>query len=124
MTTTSKIGRMQINPRNHSTRSVWVGGEPRPAVVVSSSAMDPNETEMLIVVPSTRTRRPKTGELIPNHHQVDPDAKNGLTARSYFMCEQVRAISVKRLGSKLGRLSTDDLYQIDERLNMLMDLSA
>jgi len=67
---------------------------------------------------------PRTGELVPSHYQIEPNPRNGLSARSYFMCEQVRSISIKRLGSKLGILSSDDLYEIEDRLIMLMDLGT
>jgi len=101
------------------------GGQPRPSVIVSSSYMDPDDTGLVIVIPSTRTRRPKTGELVPNHYQVEPSKENGLTSTSYFMCEQVRCISVNRLSDrKIGRLSQEDLYEIEERLIILMDLGA
>ncbi|MBI4533005.1 MAG: type II toxin-antitoxin system PemK/MazF family toxin [Candidatus Melainabacteria bacterium] len=101
------------------------GGQPRPSVILSSSAMDPDDTGLVIVVPSTTTRRPKTGELVPNHHQVEPTKQNGLTSTSYFMCEQVRCVSVGRLGEhKIGRLSPKDMYEIEERLIILMDLGA
>ena len=42
-----------------------------------------------------------------------------------FSGEQVRCISVNRLGnSKIGRLSSKDLYEIEERLIILLDLGA
>jgi mRNA-degrading endonuclease toxin of MazEF toxin-antitoxin module len=87
--------------------------------------MDPNDTGLVIVVPSTRTRRPKSGELVPNHHQVEPTKENGLTSTSFFMCEQVRCISTSRLSErKVGRLSAKDMYEIEERLIILMDLGV
>jgi mRNA-degrading endonuclease toxin of MazEF toxin-antitoxin module len=87
--------------------------------------MDPNDTGLVIIVPATTTRRPRTGELMPSHYQVEPTQKNGLTKSSYFMCEQVCAVSITRLSQrKLGRLSVDDMYQIEERLIILMDLGA
>lgn len=99
------------------------GGQPRPAVIISSSAMNPSDTGLVIVVPSTRTRRPRTGELVPNHLQVEPSKENGLSSTSYFMCEQVRCVSINRLSERrVGRLSARDLYEIEERLIVLMDL--
>ncbi len=98
------------------------GGEPRPCVVVSSSDLDPNATGMVIVVPSTTTRRPKVGEIKFSHHQVEPSRQNGLARTSYFMCEQVRGSSVKRLGRKIGVLSQTDMYAIEDKLSMLLEL--
>lgn len=101
------------------------GGEPRPSVVVSSNDMNPDEIGLVIVVPSTSIRRPRTGEILPNHHQVEPSKENGLSKTSYFMCEQVRCVSVNRLGQRrIGRLSQQDIYEIEERLIFLMDLGA
>lgn len=98
------------------------GGNPRPAVIMS---VRPNDlTEMAIVVPSTRTRMPKVGDLRGDHFEVKPDSKNGLTAISYFMCEQVRAVSTKRFGRKIGQLSDQDMYEIEERLIELMGLGS
>ncbi len=103
------------------------GGKPRPAVIISSSAMNSDDTGLVIVVPSTTTKRidPVTGELVPNHYQMEPNKENGLSRISYFMCEQVRCVSVDRLSERrLGRLSAQNMYEIEERLIILMDLGA
>jgi mRNA-degrading endonuclease toxin of MazEF toxin-antitoxin module len=101
------------------------GREPRPCVIISSSAMDPEETGLVIIVPSTRTRRPRIGELVPNHYQLEPTKDNGLSSTSYLMCEQVRCVSVSRpRDRKIGRVSSRDMFEIEERLIILMDLGG
>jgi mRNA-degrading endonuclease toxin of MazEF toxin-antitoxin module len=40
------------------------------------------------------------------------------------MCDQLRSVSVRRFGAKLGRLSSDDMYETEERLITLLDLSC
>jgi mRNA-degrading endonuclease toxin of MazEF toxin-antitoxin module len=96
------------------------GGEIRPAIVISEN--DPRDTQMLIVVPGTTTRSPRTGELRGDHYEVAPNQRNGLSAVTYFMCEQVRAISTLRLDRLVGRLTDNHMFQIEERLIQLMGL--
>ncbi len=124
--------------RSHSTArgDIWIidyepgvtgheqGGSPRPSVIVSSSDLDSNQAGLVIVVPSTRTRRPRSGELLPNHYEVKPTKQNGLASISYFMCEQIRSISINRLQNRIGKLSPEDMFQIEERLIILMDLGV
>jgi mRNA interferase MazF len=104
------------------------GGEQayrRPAVIVSSDGMNALSLDVVIVVPSTTRRRvnARTGKVPDNLVEVEPTAVNGLTQTSYFMCEQVRAVSKNlRMKRKLGVMAAKDFKLIEESLCLVMDL--
>ncbi len=104
------------------------GGEQafrRPAVIVSSEEVNSLPLDTVIVVPSTSKRRehPKTGRIPFNFVEVEPSKTNGLTATSYFKCEQVRAIAPSvRMKLKLGYLSSQDMQHIEDSLLLVMQL--
>ena len=72
---------------------------------------------MVIVVPGTSTVRE-----IPIHVNVEPDGPNGLTERTSFQLEQVRAVSTGRLIERLGSLDAESRYAIDEILRNVLAL--
>lgn len=104
------------------------GGEQgyrRPAVVVSSNGLNDLPLDVAIVVPATTRRRvnPKTGKVPDNLVEVKPSTINGLTEVSYFMSEQVRAVSKSiRMKRKLGVMSIDDMKNIGAALCLVMEL--
>ena len=51
-----------------------------------------------------------------------PAALTGLRVDSKAQCEQVRAVSVQRLGPVLGRLPTALMSQVDEALRLHLNL--
>jgi mRNA interferase MazF len=89
----------------------------RPAVVVSDDRLHHPNLNMLIVVPGTTTLRS-----LPLHVVVEPADENGLQHRTAFQVEQVRAVSTARLLERLGALSTESRYAIDEVLRSVLRL--
>ncbi len=89
----------------------------RPAVVVSDDRLHHPNLQMTIVVPGTSTLRD-----VPLHVVVDPDGDNGLQTATAFQVEQVRAVSVRRLVRRLGRLGRPTRYAIDEVLRRTLRL--
>ena len=118
------INRGDIFYVDFEPRSGHEQGEVRPAVIVSSDAMNTEVLELAIVIPSTRKARlDSKGRLVPNHLKVDPTPQNGLTDTSYFMGEQVRTISTDRIsGKKIGRLTDAEMFELEDILIMLLDL--
>jgi mRNA interferase MazF len=104
------------------------GGEQgyrRPAVIVSSNGLNDLLLDVVIVVPATTRRRvnPKTGKVPDNLVEVKPSTTNGLTEVSYFMSEQVRAVSKSiRMKRKLGVMSTSDIKRVEAALCLVMEL--
>lgn len=102
-------------------------GGARPAVIMSSDQVNCQVTELVFVIPGTRSARtdPTTGEVLPDVLRVEPSKENGLSAVTYFLCNQLRAVSTNRLGAKkMGKLTGKQLYQIEDCLIFLLDLEA
>lgn len=92
-------------------------GGRRPAVVVSRNAVN-RVSRVVIVVPITTYRGQR---LYPSDIRVS--AGDGrLRQDSVVVGLQVRAISVDRLGERLGRLTPDTLSRIDRALLEVLDL--
>lgn len=104
------------------------GGEQgyrRSSVIVSSDGINALSLDVVIVVPATTRRRvnARTGKVPDNLVEVKPTSANGLTQTSYFMCEQVRAVSKNvRMKGKLGVLAGKDFERIEQALCLVMDL--
>jgi mRNA interferase MazF len=73
-----------------------------------------NRGPLIIAVPFTRTERGT-----PLHVAVSPP-EGGLREVSYAMCEQVRALSRKRLQERWGSAGTATLGRVAARLHALM----
>lgn len=102
-------------------------GFTRPSAVVSADEMNSMGIGLVYVIPATSKARIRkaTGRVVPNHHAVEPSPENGLTTVTYFMCEQLRSISTDsdRLVRRLGRLTGEDMGEIERRLKWLLALS-
>lgn len=95
----------------------------RPAAVLSSDRMNSGPLGLVMVVPGTTSaRRNSSGIIVPNHLEVAPTPINGLNFTTYFMGEQLRSVSVERLGKKLGNLTAEELYRLGDIEIMLLDL--
>jgi mRNA interferase MazF len=93
-------------------------GGARPALVISSDRFNRAFQTLLIVVPFTRTNRG-----MPTQVRVDPP-EGGLTAQSYLMCEQIRAVSLLRFRKKRGSVSELTLQQVEELIPRLVERPA
>ena len=89
----------------------------RPALVVSDDRLHHPGLGLVIVVPGTSVTRG-----LPLHVVVDSEPENGLTRTTAFQVEQVRAVSNRRLGRKLGVLRAEHRYQIDDVLRAVLRL--
>ena len=90
----------------------------RPALIVSDDRLNNSAAGLVIVVPLTRTRRAS-----PSRVEIEPP-EGGVRARSYAMCEQVRAVSIDRLldGPWGPPLSSTLMAEVDRRLRLLLHL--
>lgn len=88
----------------------------RPALVVSTDQFNIGPAGLVVVVPmTTRERR------IPLHVPIDPP-EGGVRERSFIKCEDVRAISTKRLQKCWGSVDRATLDVVADRLRVLLDL--
>lgn len=90
----------------------------RPALVLSSDIF--NEGPVGLVVAAPITTRQRRG--VMTRIEVRPP-DGGLREVSYIMCEQIRTLSVNRLGTRpFGRVSPAVLDAVEDRLRILLDL--
>jgi mRNA interferase MazF len=89
----------------------------RPALVVSDDALNKSPAGIVIVVPITGTNRG-----IPAHVPVEA-GEGGLDKASVIMADQVRTISIQRIGRRLGRVSPSIIGLVEDRLRLVLGLS-
>ena len=86
----------------------------RPALIVSVNFMNQSPAGLVFVAPITGTDRG-----IMAHVRI-PAQEAGLTKASVILTDQVRSISVKRLGRKLGRVASATMAEVEQRLAFLL----
>jgi mRNA interferase MazF len=88
----------------------------QPAVVVSADALGESAAGVVLVVPTTASRRD-----VPSHVAIQPGV-SGLESVRYARCEDLRSVSEDRLILRLGTVSADVLAATARVLAMLLDL--
>lgn len=88
----------------------------RPALIVSVDLFNEGPAELVVAIPLTRTQR-----RVRWHVAVFPP-EGGLAGRSFIQCENVRAVSKRRLKRLRGRVSEETMVQVEDRLRVLMGL--
>lgn len=93
----------------------------RPAVLVSNDRANESAARLgrgvVTVVPVTSN----LGAVYPFQIRL-PAARTGLAVDSKAQAEQVRAVSVERLGAVLGRVPSDLLIELDAALRLHLSL--
>jgi mRNA interferase MazF len=91
-------------------------GGNRPAVVVSSNALNAGPSSLVIVVPLTRRDR-------GNPFNVPVEAsERGVKNPSVALCDMVRSVSHERLSFRRGTVDAAALAEIEDRLLVLLDI--
>lgn len=88
----------------------------RPAVVISTDALNEGLAGVILVVPVTSARRD-----LPSHIEIEPEG-SGLDHPSYAKCEDVKSISDRRLIDRLGVAGPEPLFDIGRVLRYLFEL--
>ena len=96
--------------RGHETRG-W-----RPALVLSVDVFNRSPAALAIVLPCTTKDKG-----VPLHVRIDPP-EGGLSAISYVKVEDIRSLSLERLGRRRGEVSPETMVDIEERIQDLLDL--
>lgn len=91
-------------------------GGRRPVLIVSSDHINAGPAELVIAVPITSTER-----RVPSHVRLSPP-EGGLRERSFIKCEDIRSISIQRLGRQLGAVSEDSMAQVELSIGRLLDM--
>lgn len=90
-------------------------GKVRPALVVSSDSWN-GQACTLTVLPMTRTSHD-----FPTRIEVEATVQNGLDETSYTRCEDIRAISKRRLLRPLGRVDPLVMLSVSKTLRLFLD---
>jgi mRNA interferase MazF len=88
----------------------------RPVVVVSNDAAN-SSSPLITIVPLTSRMTP-----LFDFQVALPAEETGLSRDGRAQCEQVRAISVRRVAGTVGRLPRERLAEVDEALRLHLDL--
>lgn len=88
----------------------------RPAVVVSTDALNEGPAGVILVVPVTSTRRG-----LASHIELQT-GESGLDNPSYAKCEDTKAISEQRFVSRLGVAGAEAMVEIGRVLRYLLEL--
>jgi mRNA interferase MazF len=90
----------------------------RPCVAVSDPAVNADQRfPLTAVVPVTGT--PGEGALYPS---LAP-GKSGLTKASYALVDQLRSVDKRRIRRVFGRITRDELAELDQGLELFLGLT-
>ena len=88
----------------------------RPALIVSDDLFNQSHAELVVVLPII-----SKSKSIRSHVPVAPP-EGGLAVQSYIKCEDVRSISIKRFGRRLGKVTTKTMNEVETRLRIILAL--
>lgn len=86
----------------------------RSCLIISNDQLNYRPADLVIVLPITTRDKG-----IPSHIAIDPP-EGGLSRKSFVKVEDVRSVSIKRLGSKLGMVTRETLDQVEEIFEYLL----
>ncbi len=92
-------------------------GKPRPAVVVQDDRFDATASLTICAMTTDPTDAPLFRLL------VEPDALNGLDQPSRLMVDKLTTVPKTSLGSKIGRLSDEDLLRLGRAIVVFLGLA-
>ncbi len=92
------------------------GGYVRPAIVVSSDMLNAGPGGVVVVVPTTTSRRD-----LPVHIEIEP-GESGLDEISYAKCEDVKSVATDRLMRRFGVASPETVRRISQTLRYVLEL--
>ena len=92
------------------------GGYVRPAVVVSSDMLNAGPGNVVVVVPTTTSRRD-----LPLHVEIEP-GESGLDEISYAKCEDVRSVSTERMLRRFGVVPAITAHRLGQTLRYVLEL--
>ena len=104
---------------------VWIvaggsdyAGKPRPAVIVQDDAFD--ATASVTICPFTTHAVDAPLMRLP----VEPSERNGLRAAGHAMVDKMTTISRKKLETRVGRLSDEDIVRVNRAVVVFLGLAG
>jgi mRNA interferase MazF len=88
----------------------------RPALVISVDLFNHGPADLVVVLPITSKAKG-----IPLHVRIAPP-EGGVRAISYVKCEDIRSVSRGRLSRFWGRVSSETMHEIEDRLAVLLGM--
>ena len=102
---------VDLNPsRGHEQSGI------RPGLVVSTDSFNHGPAGLVVLLPLTTRARG-----IPLHVAVEPP-EGDLGQRSFVKCEDIRSVVQERLIERWGRVSSETMSVVQDRLRILLDL--
>lgn len=92
-------------------------GKPRPAIVIQADEFaDISSLSVLLLTSDLRD--------VPSIRiTITPSSSNGLLQTSQVMIDKITTIALKRIGQKIGQVSTADMIGIDRALAVFLGLA-
>jgi mRNA interferase MazF len=88
----------------------------RPGLVVSVDPFNQGPAALVVLLPIT-TRAKE----IPFHVSLSP-REGGLSQPSFIKCEDIRSLAKERLTRRLGKVTSETMHQVEDRLRILLGL--
>jgi len=90
----------------------------RPALIIGSDAANKNDRYPLTIVAAISS----TQRNIRTHVVIEPTEENGLGAASSIKCELLLTVSKDRILSRLGRINTLEMSQVEAAIKLALTL--
>jgi mRNA interferase MazF len=93
-------------------------GKPRPAVILQDDAFD--ATASVTICPLTTHAVDAPLIRLP----IEPSDQNGLRASSQLMVDKITTVSKRKVESRIGRLSTEDIIRLNRAVVVFLGLGS
>jgi mRNA interferase MazF len=93
-------------------------GKPRPALILQDDAFD--ATASITICPFTTHALDAPLLRLP----IDPSERNGLRASSQLMIDKITTVSKKKLETRTGRLSDEDIVRVNRAVLVFLGLAG
>ncbi len=93
-------------------------GKPRPAVIIQDDRFERTESITICAFTSDPTDAPLF------RIAVEPTEHNGLRSPSRLMVDKVTTVPKARIGSRIGRLSDEDIVRLNRALVVFLGIAA
>jgi mRNA interferase MazF len=93
-------------------------GKPRPALILQDDAFD--ATASITICPFTTHAVDAPLMRLP----IDPSEQNGLRASSQLMIDKITTVSKKKLETRAGRLSDEDIVRVNRAVLVFLGLAG
>ena len=93
-------------------------GKPRPALILQDDAFD--ATASITICPFTTHAVDAPLMRLP----IDPSERNGLRASSQLMIDKITTVSKKKLETRVGRLSDEDIVRVNRAVLVFLGLAG